>query len=212
MTTSRPPRSTTSSRTTSRREFYDRDGDGLPQGWIAMMTHTLKTLGPKVLASRMVAGLHRAALQPRRRRGPRRSAARSSPAPRTLAAYKARVRDAWPRVKVEHVEPSGVSDSPQIGDDARRARLRRPRRPDSRRRRGAARRTATSTTSTSCAGVEVAPLALRRVGYDDGRTSSPGRPAAATHRLVRLQRARRAEAPDARRRRPSSAWRAPPEA
>ena len=33
-----------------------------------------------------------------------------------LAAYKAKVRAAWPRVKVEHVEPSGVSDSPQIGD------------------------------------------------------------------------------------------------
>ena len=33
-----------------------------------------------------------------------------------LAAYKAKVRAAWPSVKVEHVEPSGVSDSPQIGD------------------------------------------------------------------------------------------------
>jgi len=33
-----------------------------------------------------------------------------------VAAYKARVRASWPKVKVEHVEPSGLSDSPQIGD------------------------------------------------------------------------------------------------
>ena len=31
-------------------------------------------------------------------------------------AYKAKVRAAWPSVRVDHVESSGVSDSPQIGD------------------------------------------------------------------------------------------------
>ena len=35
---------------------------------------------------------------------------------RELAAYKAKVRAAWPSVRVEHVESSGVSDSPQVGD------------------------------------------------------------------------------------------------
>ncbi|MSY97372.1 MAG: alpha-glucan family phosphorylase, partial [Actinobacteria bacterium] len=34
--------------------FYDRDAHGLPRNWIAMVRHTLGTLGPKVLASRMV--------------------------------------------------------------------------------------------------------------------------------------------------------------
>ncbi|MEI7629995.1 MAG: alpha-glucan family phosphorylase, partial [Actinomycetes bacterium] len=34
--------------------FYDRDAHGMPRTWIAMVRHTLGTLGPKVLASRMV--------------------------------------------------------------------------------------------------------------------------------------------------------------
>ena len=53
-TTSRPRRSTTCSRTPSRRCFYDRDADGPPDRWIEMVRHTLQTLGPKVLATRMV--------------------------------------------------------------------------------------------------------------------------------------------------------------
>jgi len=35
---------------------------------------------------------------------------------RDLAAYKARVRAGWRNVRVDHVESSGVSDSPQVGD------------------------------------------------------------------------------------------------
>ncbi|MGH3372775.1 MAG: alpha-glucan family phosphorylase, partial [Nocardioidaceae bacterium] len=34
--------------------FYDVDGEGVPIRWIEMVRHTLKSLGPKVLASRMV--------------------------------------------------------------------------------------------------------------------------------------------------------------
>ena len=34
--------------------FYDVDGEKLPARWIEMVRHTLKSLGPKVLASRMV--------------------------------------------------------------------------------------------------------------------------------------------------------------
>jgi starch phosphorylase len=34
--------------------FYDRDEHGMPPRWIEMVRHTLQTLGPKVLASRMV--------------------------------------------------------------------------------------------------------------------------------------------------------------
>ncbi|EWT02263.1 glycogen phosphorylase [Intrasporangium oryzae NRRL B-24470] len=97
------------------RQFYDRDADGLPRGWISMMTHTLKTLGPKVLASRMVEDYTT------RLYGPAACAGRALNGPefkgaKDLAAYKARVRAAWPRVRVDHVEPSGVSDSPQVGD------------------------------------------------------------------------------------------------
>jgi starch phosphorylase len=35
---------------------------------------------------------------------------------RELAAYKAKVTQAWPAVRVDHVESSGVGDSPQIGE------------------------------------------------------------------------------------------------
>ncbi len=34
--------------------FYDADDDGVPTRWLEMMRHTLKSLGPKVLATRMV--------------------------------------------------------------------------------------------------------------------------------------------------------------
>jgi starch phosphorylase len=96
-------------------KFYDRDAAGLPHGWIEMMTHTLKTLGPKVLASRMVQDYVTKLYSPAA------GAGRSLDGPdyagaKELAAYKERVRTAWPKVKVEHVEPSGLSDSPQIGD------------------------------------------------------------------------------------------------
>ena len=35
-------------------KFYERDDHGVPPRWIEMVRHTLQTLGPKVLASRMV--------------------------------------------------------------------------------------------------------------------------------------------------------------
>jgi starch phosphorylase len=34
--------------------FYDRDERGLPRRWIEMVRHTLKSLGPRVLSTRMV--------------------------------------------------------------------------------------------------------------------------------------------------------------
>ena len=35
---------------------------------------------------------------------------------RQLAGWKAKVRSGWSDVRVDHVESSGVSDSPQVGD------------------------------------------------------------------------------------------------
>jgi starch phosphorylase len=34
-----------------------------------------------------------------------------------LSEYKSRLRAVWPAVRVEHVDSSGVSDSPQVGDE-----------------------------------------------------------------------------------------------
>ncbi|WFB07308.1 alpha-glucan family phosphorylase [Streptomyces sp. LX-29] len=80
--------------------FYDRGAHGLPERWIDMVRRTLATLGPKVLAGRMVREyverLYTPAAHAHRALDP--SAARA------FAAWKARVREAWPRVAVDHVE------------------------------------------------------------------------------------------------------------
>jgi starch phosphorylase len=81
--------------------FYDVDAGGVPQGWVAMVRHTLTSLGPKVLATRMLrdyvddlytpaARAARAVAEPGRAAG--------------LAEWKHRVRAAWRDVRVEHVE------------------------------------------------------------------------------------------------------------
>jgi starch phosphorylase len=95
--------------------FYDVDEDGLSRRWLSMMTHTLTTLGPKVLATRQVKDYTIELYGPAARAGwaldgPEYAGAKS------LAAFKAKVRGAWSGVRVDHVESSGVSDSPQVGD------------------------------------------------------------------------------------------------
>jgi starch phosphorylase len=95
--------------------FYEVDEDGLPQRWLSMIRHTLSTLGPKVLASRQVRDYTTLLYGPAARAvwaldGDTWSGARE------LAAYKARVRAAWPGVRVDHVESTGVSDTPQVGE------------------------------------------------------------------------------------------------
>jgi starch phosphorylase len=93
--------------------FYDRDAEGLPARWIEMVRHTLQTLGPKVLATRMVRdyvlGLYAPAYRSARALDDGYTGARE------LAAWKAKVRAAWPSVRVDHVETSGVADAPEVG-------------------------------------------------------------------------------------------------
>jgi len=95
--------------------FYDVDIDGLPQRWLSMIKHTLTTLGPKVLASRQVRDYTIDLYGPAARAGWAMDGPNWAGA-RDLAAYKARVRAGWSGVRVDHVESSGVSDSPQVGD------------------------------------------------------------------------------------------------
>jgi starch phosphorylase len=95
--------------------FYDVDEDGLPLRWLSMMRHTLSTLGPKVMASRQVRSYTTELYGPAARAGWA-MAEQSWAGARDLAAYKARVRAGWGGVRVDHVESSGVSDSPQVGD------------------------------------------------------------------------------------------------
>ena len=90
--------------------FYDGD---VPTRWIEMLRHTIKELGPKVLATRMVKDYVEQLYVP---------AAQSSRAlnstydgARELAAWKKKVRAAWPQIRVDHVELEGLGDVPQLG-------------------------------------------------------------------------------------------------
>jgi len=94
--------------------FYDTDVDGVPVRWLEMVRHTLKSLGPKVLATRMVRDYVRQLYMPAVTTAHRLNADYAGAA--ELAAWKKKVRDGWPSVRVEHVESSGVGDAPEIGD------------------------------------------------------------------------------------------------
>jgi starch phosphorylase len=94
--------------------FYDHSADGLPSRWIEMVRHTLQSLGPKVLATRMVRDyvekLYVPAAQAERSlNGPGWDGARE------LSEWKTRVRTDWHGVRVDHVESGGVADAPELG-------------------------------------------------------------------------------------------------
>ncbi len=95
--------------------FYDLGDDGLPTRWIAMVRHTLQTLGPKVLASRMVRDYVQQLYTPAALAARTFDGAAGLALARDLATWKAGVRAGWEQVKVEHVETTGVGDSPQLG-------------------------------------------------------------------------------------------------
>ncbi len=92
--------------------FYDVDADGLPIRWLEMMRHTLRSLGPKVLADRMLHDyVHELYV-------PTVAAARSVAdvdAAKELAQWKRRVRSSWRDVRVDYAEASGIEDAPEIG-------------------------------------------------------------------------------------------------
>ncbi len=98
--------------------FYDRDDDGLPQHWLAMVTHTLQTLGPKVLATRMVRDYTKQLYTPAAQ-AERAMAADGYAAARDLAAYKQRVRAGFHDVSVDYADSLDVADTPQVGDEFR---------------------------------------------------------------------------------------------
>ncbi|MFC7493656.1 MULTISPECIES: alpha-glucan family phosphorylase [unclassified Nocardioides] len=94
--------------------FYDLDDEGVPTRWIEMVRHTLKSLGPKVLATRMVRDYVRELYLPAATTGRRLNSDYAGAV--QLAAWKKRVRTGWHGVRVEHVESSGVGDAPEVGD------------------------------------------------------------------------------------------------
>ena len=90
--------------------FYDTGTDGVPPGWLEMMGHNLRTLGPLVQADRMV-GDYVTQLYAPAAQASRALAADGNGTARALAAWKARVRQAWPGVRIEHVEADGAEPS-----------------------------------------------------------------------------------------------------
>jgi starch phosphorylase len=83
--------------------FYRRGEDGIPHDWMNMVKHTLRTLGPKVLATRMVKDYVHRLYAPAAISGvdlERNSYQGAS----ELAEWKHRVRSEWQHVSIEHVE------------------------------------------------------------------------------------------------------------
>jgi starch phosphorylase len=93
--------------------FYDRNDAGLPIRWLEMVRHTLKSLGPKVLSTRMIRDYLTELYVPTVRMA--RALNDDYAGARALAEWKARLRSAWPGVRIEHVEGSGVGASPELG-------------------------------------------------------------------------------------------------
>ncbi|ABK67212.1 alpha-glucan family phosphorylase [Mycobacterium avium] len=103
-------------------KFYERDERGVPPRWIEMVRHTLQTLGPKVLASRMVRDYVEQYYTPaaqswRRTIGPAEGATGGAEfgAARELAAYRRRAEEAWPNIVITDVDSTGLPDSPVLG-------------------------------------------------------------------------------------------------
>jgi starch phosphorylase len=90
--------------------YYDTGADGVPHGWVEMMRHGLRSLGPLVRADRMVGDYVTNLYAPAARASRALAAGDNRPA-RDLAAWKDRVRRAWDLVRVEHVEADGTEPS-----------------------------------------------------------------------------------------------------
>ena len=96
--------------------FYDRNDQGVPTRWVEHIRHTLATLSPALCADRMVSEYVKRLYLPAA------SAAASltvndATGARELAAWKARIVAAWPKVSVSHVESGGVDAVPEVGEE-----------------------------------------------------------------------------------------------
>ena len=89
--------------------FYDRDSDGLPRGWIAMMKDSIRILAPTFSGDRMVKQYTERFYLPSSEHY-RRLAADGYALAKELAAWKARVRKMWCDVQVTGVEQRGPNN------------------------------------------------------------------------------------------------------
>ena len=98
--------------------FYERDETGVPTRWIAMVRHTLQTLGPWVQASRMVREYVQRCYLPAAETVAR-LAEDSFAGAKDLAAYRARVEESWPGVRVVDSELEADGRDLVVGADVK---------------------------------------------------------------------------------------------
>lgn len=96
-------------------KFYRRGEDQLPHDWLEMVRHTLRTLGPKVLATRMVKEYAERLYAPAAIAGAQ-LAAENFRGARELAQWKQHVRDQWPNLSIEHVESDAAGSTVSLGE------------------------------------------------------------------------------------------------
>ncbi len=98
-----------------RARFYERDGSGLPPRWLEMVRHDLASLGPQVLASRMVRDYVNQLYTPAAGSS-RLMLADTYAAAKDLAAWRAMLATKWAHVRVGHVETIGERENPEVGN------------------------------------------------------------------------------------------------
>jgi len=98
--------------------FYQRGDDGLPHDWLDRITTNWATLGWNVIASRMVRDYVTQYYEPAAVSSDAIVADDAAPA-RELAAWKQRVTDAWPGVRVS-IDADGSDLEPGAATDGRR--------------------------------------------------------------------------------------------
>ncbi|WP_194395676.1 alpha-glucan family phosphorylase [Microbacterium atlanticum] len=94
--------------------FYDRDG-GIPTAWLRMVRHTMTDLGKKATSDRMVRDYVERLYVPAARNDVALRADDFAEA-RAVAAFIARVTQAWSRVSIASVDSSGIPQQAQAGD------------------------------------------------------------------------------------------------
>jgi starch phosphorylase len=94
--------------------FYEHDSSAIPTRWVQMVRHTLKSLGPKVLASRMVIDYVQRLYAPAAVSS-RRMSADGFACAKQLARWRSNVLAAWPGVRVLYVDSQLHGDA-QLGE------------------------------------------------------------------------------------------------
>lgn len=94
--------------------FYDRFEGRVPRRWVARVKSSLRTLGPKVMASRMVRDYVEQMYEPTAERTSRLAEAKHARA-RALAEWKHRVVSAWDGVRINAVDTDASTRVADLG-------------------------------------------------------------------------------------------------